>query len=523
MLSFSSAVSTEKLIQKQLKQQHEHSNNNTQFSLAEDAKANGDNGEHSNQHPPASSATAETATTAPSLFQRCFRARFQGYWDTSTRSMRSFDPVCDQNLRTLLLEDQEPVINDGNRSGDGHENKIPDKNTTASEKDQITAAATSNNNEPPLLNELLDGACILLLGDSTDRQLIEHWCPRWMCAVPKRRRRRRKGNRKKGTYDSGGITIWMPDNIANATTSGRHEEEAVIMDEVWDNAGLQCTPGGTGVHANSSSGRFTIGSYMHYGVAPPPYWKYAHMYSGKNFSNTSASDLGARLNWGSTTEDRVLIDVPKFFARCREEHEQRDTSSNSTSRQPPQGRHRHRHRRPLNVVVVQSYYWDLARQWYVHKTDRPPPSFYGEWANNATRLVEMVRTALTNATSTTRVASSSSSASSPPAAASASGGAAASPPTNDEPRVLVGWRYGGPVQANQGRDSRAIDEMNRALEAVRMSHRADFAADYGAVLGSALAGKNHRRPFPVHPPAAPRTAYLNLLLNALALAAQDGT
>lgn len=318
------------------------------------------------------------------IFHRCYKDRFHGYWDDATHSMRSFDATCDENLQTLVQEPRNP-------------------NPTV-EPSTMEEQHTANS-----LYDQLEGSCILLFGDSTDRHIIENWCPRWMSGVRKNKR----------------VELWMPDNA----------EPKDITKTVKDDGGSRCSP----------RNKFTFGNYMHYGVAPPPYWSFAHMYQ---------PNISVHLNWSNTTLERVANDVPKFFQHCDDIGHDK-----------------------LNVVVVQSYIWDLTRQWYVHGTKRPPASMIREWAYNATVLIEKLREAV--------------------------------------PDALIAWRFAGPLTSDDGRDAQAIHDMNEAMAAVKMTEKVDFVTDYGAVLSSSLASVNNKGPFKLHPPDLPRTSYLNLLLNTL--------
>jgi hypothetical protein len=235
------------------------------------------------------------------VFDRCYTGRFQGYWDASRNMMRSFDTVCDNELYTLV---QEP------------KNMNPAAiNMTY---DQTTSAG---------LFDQLQGSCILLFGDSTDRHIVENWCSRW-----------------------GGREMWSPRN----STDGSLLDSTKLARKIRDDGGWRCSP----------ENKFTIGNLMHYGVAPPPYWMFAH---------TNLPRLPNYLEWGDTTWERVTLDIPKFFQDCA-----RSSHNN-------------------NFVVVQSYLWDLSRQSLVYGTARPPASMISEWAQNATRLIDSVRAA-TNAT-----------------------------------------------------------------------------------------------------------------------------
>lgn len=331
------------------------------------------------------------------IFNRCYRDRFHGYWDDATNSMRSFDTICDKHLQTLVQEpsDPNPTVQDG----------MMDRQHTVN-----------------TLYDQLEGSCILLLSDSTDRVIIENWCPRWM----------------EDTSHTQAVELWMPDNVGalnDLTATSRNV------------AGWRCSP----------KRKFTIGNYFHYGVSSLPYWKFAHFYF---------PDYSPHLTWSNTTSERVSKDVPKFFDQC-------DKLGHNK----------------LKVVVVQSYIWDLTRQWYVHKTARAPASMIQEWAYNVTVMIEEVRQAV--------------------------------------PDALIAWRFAGPLDSSQGRDAQAIYDMNEALAAIQLTEKVDFVTDYGAVLSSSLTSINNKGPFDYHPPALPRTAYVNLLLNALVQArkayVQDST
>jgi hypothetical protein len=245
--------------------------------------------------------SSDASVMPPTILDRCYKGRFQGFWDFDFNRMRFFDPVCDESLVTLV---KLPNIQDASV-------KKPNK--------------LYQNHTNPVLFYRLEGSCVLLLGDSTDRQHFEQWCPRWVAQGEKRE-------------------IWMPPNRT------KHLSKRQL-----GNVGNRC----------NVQNKFTFGTYMHYGVSPPPYWKYAHMYvrGPKN------------LEWGNTTETRVKQDVPKFFQRCDEVGHDK-----------------------FKVVVLQSYLWDLAREHLVGKNARPSPRFISDWAQNVTTLVGWVREAVPDAT-----------------------------------------------------------------------------------------------------------------------------
>jgi hypothetical protein len=322
---------------------------------------------------------ANASASKAAVFNECFRQRFAAYWDAANRSIQSLNPHC--RLETWVQH-------------------VSPRNITASTRSDF------EHTHPDLMKRL-EGSCILLLGDSTDRQIIEQWCPRWS-----------KNSR---------IEVWMPQN----KTTGRpiRDDHPRLVQAVWDNAGLRCRP----------RPNVTIGTYLHYGVSEPPYWKFAHTYNPELVDDVS-------LDWGSTTNERVQNDVPKFFRECHGER---------------------------RVVVVQSYLWDLARQWFIYDTEQPPMEMIAAWADNVTHLVQKVRAAV-------------------------------------PPGTLVGWRYAGPLMAAKGRDTETILRMNDAIADVSRLG-VDFVADYGAILGSNLT----KNPFPAHPPQHPLALYLNLLFNAI--------
>jgi hypothetical protein len=177
------------------------------------------------------------------ILDRCYKDRFQGYWDYSFNRMRFDDPVCDKSLVTLV--------------------KVPKRKDASIKPSKLYKTHTN-----PVLFDQLKGSCILMLGDSTDRQIYEKWLPRWVTPGKKNE-------------------IWMPPS--GAELLNKHQARTV---------GESC----------NVQDSFTLGRYTHYGVSAPPYWKLAHMYVN------GPQDL----DWGNTTEARVKHDVPKFFRRCDE-------------------------------------------------------------------------------------------------------------------------------------------------------------------------------------------------------------
>jgi hypothetical protein len=396
--------------------------------------------------------TKSTPKRQPSLVERCYTDRFHGYWDVASNMMRSFDPFCDRHLRPLVRE--EPTSK--RRKTD----TIP--NTTAA------PGATAT---PADLFKELAGSCILLFGDSTDRHIIENWCPRWMTTTT-----------TKGGGDAGnkGIEMWSPRN----GTDGSLLDRTMFHRKLPDTGGWRCSPGNKsndgvgGGDDQNRTGSFTIGNLMHYGVGPPPYWLAAHQH---------LSYVPANMEWGNSTWERITLDIPRFFADCAKA-----------------GHTKH------NVVVVQSYLWDLSRLGWREReqqhqpssesgaskkattplpTYHPTPAVMADWAQNATRLVASLRAAVPNDTK-------------------------------------LAWRYHGPLQDGDYWETSSIDGMNQALQAVRSDLDVDFVTDYGAVLASSLARIHNQPPqqpyFFYHPPIVAQTAYLNLLLNAvLAVASAD--
>jgi hypothetical protein len=88
------------------------------------------------------------------IFEQCYKKkRFHGYWDNVTKRMRHFDPLCDESIVALV---KDPSMSDSFMQG-----------------------PVIKNHTSLTLLEKLEGSCILLLGDSTDRQIMERWCPRW--------------------------------------------------------------------------------------------------------------------------------------------------------------------------------------------------------------------------------------------------------------------------------------------------------------------------------------------------------
>jgi hypothetical protein len=136
------------------------------------------------------------------IFEQCYKKkRFHGYWDDVTKRMRHFDPLCDESIVALV---KDPSMSDSFMQG-----------------------PVIKNHTSLTLLEKLEGSCILLLGDSTDRQIMERWCPRW-------------GLQK----------IWMPPD-GEQTLEHLHQTAR---------AGHIC----------DVLGNFSIGQYQHYGVGDPP-------------------------------------------------------------------------------------------------------------------------------------------------------------------------------------------------------------------------------------------------------------
>ena len=135
----------------------------------------------------------------------------------------------------------------------------------------------------------------------------------------------------------------MPENGAKRLSRGQNAK-----------AGASC----------KAHNKFSFGQYTLYGVCPPPYWVYAHMYL------KGPQDLV----WGNTTKTRVIQDVPKFFRRCDEVGHDK-----------------------FKVVVLQSYLWDLSREGLHSNWTRPSPRFISDWAQNVTTLVRWVREAVPDA------------------------------------------------------------------------------------------------------------------------------
>jgi hypothetical protein len=281
--------------------------------------------------------------------RRCYTDRFHGYWDADQQLMRSFDPVCDRHLRQLVLPPETtrttgtssssppPPVAATTTTNTMATNTTATNITATATKTKATDAVGAEEEGDGWLGELA-GSCVLLLGDSTDRHVIENWCPRW---------------KRQGLATA--MELWLPRNRTDGFLFGVNQQQKLDR-KIRDNGGWRCSPG------NRNGQSFTIGNIMHYGVGPPPYWQYAHLY---------LPNVPTDLDWGNSTWERVATDLPKFFADCA-----------------AAGHTRH------NFVIVQSYLWDLARQHHVHGTGhRPPPAMLAEWAHNATRLVAAVRAA----------------------------------------------------------------------------------------------------------------------------------
>jgi hypothetical protein len=153
------------------------------------------------------------------------------------------------------------------------------------ENDTITnasAAAFGATADPVDLFKELAGSCILLFGDSTDRQIIETWCPRWTTLT---------------TTTTGKTELWSPRNASDGTFL----DSTKLGPKIRDDGGWRCSPG------QQNNGQFTFGNLMHCGVGPPPYWQFAHIH---------LKNVPANLEWGNSTWERVTLDIPQFFSDC---------------------------------------------------------------------------------------------------------------------------------------------------------------------------------------------------------------
>jgi hypothetical protein len=79
------------------------------------------------------------------ILDRCYRGRFHGYWDFDLSRMRFFDRVCDESLVALV--------------------KMPQSVDASSAKAEFMQGHTD-------LYARAHRPCILMLGDSTDRQIL---------------------------------------------------------------------------------------------------------------------------------------------------------------------------------------------------------------------------------------------------------------------------------------------------------------------------------------------------------------
>jgi hypothetical protein len=139
----------------------------------------------------------------PTLVERCYTDRFHGYWDVTSNMMRSFDSFCDRHLQPWVREETTSTRRNHRKS-----EAIPNASGT-------TAG-------PADLFKELAGSCILLFGDSTDRQIIENWCPRWTSSTT-----------------IGKMELWSPRNGSD----GSLLDSTKLGPKIRDDGGWRCSPG----------------------------------------------------------------------------------------------------------------------------------------------------------------------------------------------------------------------------------------------------------------------------------------
>ena len=180
----------------------------------------------------------------------------------------------------------------------------------------------------------------------------------------------------------------------------------------------------------------TLGQFMNFGVFKEPYWKFAYP-------------------------------IPSEFHVDNVEHIRLDAAN--FSKLLPDGQ--------PTIVIVQSYLWDLAREWMVRgKLKRywqPEPGFVHQWFARVKKLLAVVKDTF--------------------------------------PSSKVMWRTAPPPKEGEdGRNNRIIHSMNEIMRSYA-SHAGLEIIDYGSMLQ----GMSPEKSFATHPGIDASLAYMNVLLNCL--------
>ena len=184
----------------------------------------------------------------------------------------------------------------------------------------------------------------------------------------------------------------------------------------------------------------TLANFMSYGVFPPPYWKYAYLDMRSRFPDNVANE----------TFSHISIDTKRF--------------NMINFGQDP------------TIVVVQSYLWDLAREWLVNGSQPnfiPQEEFFTLWLDGVKILLEVVKYRFPNA--------------------------------------QVIWRTAPDPQPAMGRSKELTCKMNRlVLKYLKSSDEGVRIVDWSKILRDRNSPQKRPR---THPGQAASLAYMNLVLN----------
>ena len=184
----------------------------------------------------------------------------------------------------------------------------------------------------------------------------------------------------------------------------------------------------------------TVANFMSYGVFPPPYWKYAYL------------DMRSILpeNVANETFSHINIDTKRF--------------NMVNFGQDP------------TIVVVQSYLWDLAREWLVIGSRPkfiPQEEFFTQWLDGVKTLLGVMKKRFQNA--------------------------------------QIVWRTAPDPQPAMGRNRELTRKMNRlVLEYLKSSNEGVRIVDWSKILLDRNSPQKRPR---THPGQVASLAYVNLVLN----------
>ena len=183
-----------------------------------------------------------------------------------------------------------------------------------------------------------------------------------------------------------------------------------------------------------------IANFMSYGVFPPPYWKYAYLDMKSRFPENVANETFSHIN----------IDTQRF-------------NMVNFGRDPI-------------IVVIQSYLWDLAREWLVNGSLPkfvPQEEFFSQWLDGVKMLLGVVKIRF--------------------------------------PKAQIIWRTAPDPQSTHGRNSKIVRKMNRVvLEYLRSSNEGIRIVDWSKIL---LDRNSPQKKPQTHPGRVASLAYMNLVLN----------